>query len=153
MNVQSLLLIFVVGSLQHPLDSIRARLHQVTRSLDAVEYAQDASGELTVAYHAHMVHHRNQVKTHVKAEGSHTSLDPEGDGFVLTTYVFDHKFTEPPRPFQAAMKSGPGFEFGDYQIQDADKAVYLRMHWGPHTDTKLLDRLRRAVTEGAKPLP
>ena len=67
--------------------------------------------------------------------------------------MFDHKATEPPRAYQSTQKKGDGFEVSDYQIEGADRALYLRMQWGPRTDAKLLDRLRRAATKHAKPLP
>lgn len=132
-------------------NDLRQAEHATASLRDAHCIAQQ-NGGLEIYYHAQVVrvHATYKSRTGTGNPRTYASLKPKDDGFVLTTYVFEHKPSDPPRAYQAVKRKGDTFEFGDYQLEGTNEAVYLNFKWGPHTNSRLLNEFRHAVTDHAK---
>jgi hypothetical protein len=139
--------------------SLEARLHKVFAGVQGVRFGQDGETLLVKLRTVTVTAPKRTKSVSVMQEGEQEER-PALSGFILKTYEFPHKPSEPARPMQA-VRLNPNWvrdygtwkmDAGERQVIGADKARYYYFEWGNKADRKMLADIKKAIEYGTKGL-
>lgn len=138
---------------------VEARLRRDFAEVPGVRFSHDGD-TLVVKYRTVKVKVPKGSKARAVMREQVAEERPMPTGFILETYEFQHKPTEPARPMQA-VREDPNWvrnygtwkmDAGDRQVVGADKARYYYFEWGSKTDPRIVALIKKAIGYGTKAL-